>query len=107
LAGVQRVTHDAAQEDHAVGLPCRPGQGTPNVLQYLNGHLQSYRHKNTLLRMKQLNAFCLMRVSRLALLNRSIEKIHFPVIPWFAPLITGKYTFATSAFTSQTLVSQV
>jgi hypothetical protein len=43
--------------------------------------------------MKQLNAFCLMRVSRLALLNRSIEKTHFPVIPWFAPLITGKCTF--------------
>jgi len=46
--------------------------------------------------MKQLIAFCLIRVSRLALLNRSIEKTHVPVIPWFAPLITGKYTFPLS-----------
>jgi len=24
---------------------------------------------------------------------KPIEKTHFPVIPWCAPLITGKYTF--------------
>ena len=53
----------------------------------------SQLNTKALLRINLPNTFCLMRVSRLAQLYRSIEKTRFPVIPWFTPLITAKYTF--------------